>query len=125
MSTHDEAMRLARELDRCGTSPEDWMSMSDCKEAGAMLRQQAAEIERLRSDRDCEKRLRKDAEDMRETFAEDAERYAYLRNRVPAEVLGQVKSAAGAWIDGEDDEGVLILLTGADADAAIDAARKP
>ena len=52
----------------------------------------------------------------------DAERYRYLRNRVPAEVLGQVKSAAGCWIDCEDEEGTLILLTGDDADAAVDAA---
>jgi hypothetical protein len=52
----------------------------------------------------------------------DAERYRYLRDRVPAEVLGQVKSAAGCWIDGEDEEGAVILLTGDDADAAIDAA---
>jgi hypothetical protein len=37
-------------------------------------------------------------------------------------VLGQVKSAAGCWIDGEDEEGAVILLTGDDADAAIDAA---
>jgi hypothetical protein len=54
--------------------------------------------------------------------AQDAARYRYLRDRVPADVMGQVKSAAGCWIDGEDDEGVLILFTGEDADAAIDAA---
>ena len=53
----------------------------------------------------------------------NAERYLYLRNRVPSEVLGQVKSAAGCWIDAEDGEGILVLLTGEDADAAVDAAR--
>ena len=53
----------------------------------------------------------------------NAERYLYLRNRVPSEVLGQVKSAAGCWIDAEDSEGVLVLLTGEHADAAVDAAR--
>lgn len=52
----------------------------------------------------------------------DARRYRYLRDRVPAEVLGQVKSAAGCWIDSENEEGTLVLLTGDDADAAIDAA---
>lgn len=58
----------------------------------------------------------------RQAMRNDAERYRYLRNRVPDEVLGQVKSSAGCWIDGEDEEGVLMLLTGDDADAAIDAA---
>jgi len=61
-------------------------------------------------------------EDKLEGWERDAMRYRYLRSRVPAEVLGQVKSAAGCWIDGEDEEGVLMLLTGDDADAAIDAA---
>lgn len=61
-------------------------------------------------------------EDKLEGWERDAMRYRYLRNRVPAEVLGQVKSAAGCWIDGEDEDGVLILLTGDDADTAIDAA---
>ena len=57
-----------------------------------------------------------------DVIRKDAMRYRYLRNRVPAEVLGQVKSAAGCWIDGEDEEGVLMLLTGDDADAEVDAA---
>ena len=61
-------------------------------------------------------------EDKLEGWERDAMRYRYLRNRVPAEVMGQVKSAAGCWIDGEDEEGVLMLLTGDDADAAVDAA---
>jgi hypothetical protein len=64
-----------------------------------------------------------DAQSELDALRKDAERYRYLRNRVPSEVLGQVKSAAGCWIDCEDDEGVLVLLTGDDADAAIDAAR--
>ena len=53
----------------------------------------------------------------------NSDRYLYLRNRAPSEVLGQVKSAAGCWIDAEDSEGILVLLTGEDADAAVDAAR--
>ena len=32
------------------------------------------------------------------------------------------KDAEGCWIDCEDDHGALILLTGSDSDAAIDAA---
>lgn len=54
----------------------------------------------------------------------DAERYRYLRNRVPAEVLCNRGIAAGCWIDYEDEKGDLILLTRDDADAAIDAAMK-
>jgi len=56
------------------------------------------------------------------TQRNDAERYRYLRNRLPADVLGQVKSAAGCWIDCEDESGTLVLLTGDDADFAVDAA---
>jgi hypothetical protein len=52
----------------------------------------------------------------------DAERYRYLRNRDPKEVFGKSGEAAGVWIDWEDDMAGLQLLTGDDADAAIDAA---
>jgi hypothetical protein len=51
----------------------------------------------------------------------DAERYRYLRNRNPADVLQTSGDAAGCWIDCEAGD-VLTLLTGEDADAAIDAA---
>lgn len=49
-------------------------------------------------------------------------RYRYLRNRDPKEVFGKSGKAAGVWIDWEDDMAGLQLLTGDDADAAIDAA---
>ena len=52
----------------------------------------------------------------------DAERYRYLRNRNPQEILPVIGPAAGAWIDCDDENGELTLLTGEDADAAIDAA---
>jgi hypothetical protein len=52
----------------------------------------------------------------------DAERYRYLRNRNPQEILPVIGNAAGVWIDCDDENGVLTLLTGEDADAAIDAA---
>jgi hypothetical protein len=52
----------------------------------------------------------------------NAERYCYLRNRDPKEVFGKSGEAAGVWIDWEDDMAGLQLLTGDDADAAIDAA---
>jgi hypothetical protein len=52
----------------------------------------------------------------------DAERYRYLRNRNPQEILPVSGNAAGVWIDCDDENGELTLLTGEDADAAIDAA---
>ena len=66
----------------------------------AKVREQHAEIEALRK---------------------DAARYRYLRNRSPAVVLVCFGQEAGVWIDMESDEGRLILLTGDDADTAIDA----
>jgi hypothetical protein len=51
----------------------------------------------------------------------DAERYRYLRNRKPQDVLGTAGDAAGCWVDCEVGE-LLTLLTGEDADKAIDAA---
>ena len=53
----------------------------------------------------------------------DAERYRYLRNRDAAYVLKTIGPAAGCWIDCDDEDRGLCLLTGEDADAAIDAAR--
>lgn len=52
----------------------------------------------------------------------DAERYRYLRHadrRLCLTVSGPV---AGCWIDCDGDNGELVLLTGEDADKAIDAA---
>ena len=51
----------------------------------------------------------------------DAERYRYLRNRNPQEILRVSGPAAGVWIDCDDENGDLTLLTGEDADVAIDA----
>jgi hypothetical protein len=53
----------------------------------------------------------------------DAERYRYLRNRDAAYVLKTTGPAAECWIDCDGEDGGLCLLTGGDADAAIDAAR--
>lgn len=53
----------------------------------------------------------------------DAARYHYLRNRHAGYVLTTTGPAAGCWIDCDGEDGELILLTGEDADAAIDAAR--
>lgn len=54
----------------------------------------------------------------------DAERYRYLRNRIAEIVLSGSGPAIGCWIDCENAAEELILLTGDDADAAIDAARR-
>jgi hypothetical protein len=62
-----------------------------------------------------------DAQSELDALRKDAERYRYLRNRVPSEVWNK-GSAAGCWIDCEAEDGTLTLLTVEDADAAIDAA---
>jgi len=66
-------------------------------------------------------RERQAAAELRRLHA-DAERYRYLRNRNPQEILPVIGPAAGVWIDCDDENGELTLLTGEDADAAIDAA---
>lgn len=85
----------------------------------------ADEIEMLASQCVAFSNAARENREIAESLRKDAERYRYLRNRIPAEVLGQVNAAAGCWIDSEDDDGVLVLLTGADADAAVDAAMSP
>ena len=77
-----------------------------------------ADVSRL--SRHHEWHLQVDAE-LRRLHA-DAERYRYLRNRNPQEILPVIGPAAGVWIDCDDENGELTLLTGEDADAAIDAA---
>ncbi len=90
--------------------------------AGFPIALQAAdELDRLRAEN---ARLLQE----REAMARDAERYRYLRNRLPKDVLERTGTAAGCWIDCEEPSGPgeaeLTLLTGDDADAAIDAAMK-
>lgn len=65
--------------------------------------------------------IQESADELRRLHA-DAERYRYLRNRNPQEILPVIGNAAGVWIDCDDENGELTLLTGEDADAAIDAA---
>lgn len=107
------------------------------RDAADLIEQQAAEITTLRTTVECLEascrgalkysdgqaaeiaRLRAEVDALRV----DAERYRYLRNRVPAEVFDARGLKAGAWIDCEDDAGQLTLLTGEDADQTIDAAR--
>ena len=74
-----------------------------------LIAKERAEVARLTAERDALKA--------------DAERYRYLRNRVPAEVMNKRGAAAGCWIDCEDATGRLTLVTGDDADKDIDAAR--
>lgn len=128
MSTdHNEAMRLADEL----AGDQLYGLQRRCRdEAAALLRQQAELIAELQSAHDVaveiaaqyaaeRDRLREEAE----RLSADGERYRYLRDRSPREVLCNNGPSAGCWIDCEDEHSELILLTGDDADAAIDAAR--
>ena len=59
-----------------------------------------------------------------ERLREDAERYHYLRNRVPADVLNGRGPSAGVWCDMDNELGDLVLVTGDDLDAEVDAALK-
>lgn len=52
----------------------------------------------------------------------DAARYRYLRHASRRECLDKNGPEAGCWIDCEDENHMLILLTEEDADNAIDAA---
>lgn len=54
----------------------------------------------------------------------DAERYRYLRNRIKDDVFNNEGKKAGVWIDCTNEDGTLCLLTGDDADEAIDEAMK-
>ena len=92
------------------------------------------EIERLKAERDALKaaaekgteyvlaHINQDLKTERDAAVADAERYRYLRNRKKGEVFSKYGPDAGCWIDCEDEQQHLVLLTGDDADAAIDAA---
>lgn len=92
----------------------DWAKVSDARD----LLQHAAHLGYCEAANELTS-LRAEVEALRA----DAERYRYLRNREPSQVLTGRYEAAGCWIDTEDHNGVLTLVTGKDADAAIDAAR--
>ena len=77
------------------------------------------ELDRLRSAGDPAS-ARAEIVRMFEAVQRDAERYRYLRNRHPDDVL----ASAGCWIDCETDNETMVLLTGDDADEVIDAAMK-
>ena len=86
------------------------------KECESLRADLAAAIE----ERDTYRRAWNRADEFLEATCEDADRYLYLRDRVPDEVLLQKGSAAGVWCDCESDNGELQLLTGEDLDRAID-----
>jgi hypothetical protein len=58
-----------------------------------------------------------------EVLWEDAERYRYLKSRRAIEVLTGRGPGAGVWCDMENEMGALVLVTGDDLDAEVDAAR--
>jgi hypothetical protein len=101
MTIQPEALRLA-----------DWLDADACD-----LLQQS-----LNQNTELDQKLA-EIEAENEALRADAERYRYLRNRNPQEILPVIGPAAGVWIDCDDEDGELTLLTGEDADAAIDAAR--
>jgi hypothetical protein len=92
--------------------------MSTLREAALRL---ADELEAPVGTQSTYSAMQQAAAELRRLHA-DAERYRYLRNRNPQEILPVIGNAAGVWIDCDDENGVLTLLTGEDADAAIDAA---
>jgi hypothetical protein len=109
-----------------------------CDEPTAFeVRQFRAEMERLRSDRDCEKRLRKDAEEFREnaiaraeraeaelaTEQEKSERYRLATLKLDAELATErARLGAGQILIKMPSERVWVC--GVDLRAAIDAAMK-
>ncbi len=58
-----------------------------------------------------------------EALRADAERYRYLRGRDCDEVMNGRGPSAGVWCDMENEMGTLVLVTGDDLDAEVDAAR--
>lgn len=106
---------------------DDWMAIN--KNTAPDFRGAADEIEQLRNKIAYSTALAKEAVSLieelqseRNTAMKDAERYRYLRNRDRKTVLETKGQAAGCWIDCETDD-ELVLLTGDDADAAIDTAK--
>ena len=91
---------------RCGDELPDGCDMHGC------LARHEAMVDELT-------RLRAEVE----AYKVDAERYTYLRSRQAIEVLTGRGPSAGVWCDMENERGTLVLLTGRDLDAEVDAAR--
>jgi hypothetical protein len=115
---------IAKEIE---SGDDEWMGIN--KNTVPDFRGAADEIEKLRGEnekaRKLIRRLRSRVVELkaeRDAAVKDAERYRYLRNRDSKTVLETKGPAAGCWIDCETDD-ELVLLTGDDADAAIDTAR--
>lgn len=58
-----------------------------------------------------------------DAYKADAERYRYLKVRNPEDVFAGRGPGAGVWCDMENEMGTLVLVTGDDLDAEVDAAR--
>lgn len=125
--TRAEVERLKAENERLRDGLAcNWAELKACR---ASLREHLLEIERLREvlnrfeySSDGHIKRYPEEEEVIAALRRDAERYRYLRSRDPKEVFNKSGKAAGVWIDWEDDMAGLQLLTGDDADAAIDAA---
>jgi hypothetical protein len=120
MSTLREAAQQALEaLEQCGL--DDTHRSYEFEHVARIALRAALAQEEQAEPVDPSHNLEEAAAELRRLHA-DAERYRYLRNRNPQEILPVIGNAAGVWIDCDDENGVLTLLTGEDADAAIDAA---
>lgn len=83
----------------------------------------AIEIKRMRTENAWMRTENAWLEDEAEALRADAERYRYLRSRQAIEVLTGRGPSAGVWCDMENEMGTLVLATGDDLDAEVDAAR--
>jgi len=122
---HAELTRLRAEVETLTDSNAAKADRLD--RLGETVVKMRAEVETLADNAAIEiKRMRTEnawLEDEAEALRADAERYRYLRSRQAIEVLTGRGPSAGVWCDMENEMGTLVLVTGDDLDAEVDAAR--
>ena len=82
----DQQQHNNNEMNTPTPTPTPTCGEISCEECNARTAALTAEVKRLRSDRDCEKRLRKDADELREDAIERAELAKAERDQLRAEV---------------------------------------
>lgn len=127
--TQPEALRIADMLE-AGNNGHPSRAAAELRRLYILALERQGQLYQLEWARTQEKKTAEQAAaELRRLHAEneslkaDAERYRYLRNRYPSDVLDKTGLEAGAWIDCEDINGTLVLLTGEHADETIDAER--